>query len=207
MESLKKGLYPYHLQKVEAFHPSENVKEVCRWIQINPGKINIILFTDEAQFTWNGINQKIVTWTEENSHATVGTNCQQWFVVLTNWWLTYRPLTYFGWDTKRYNLLTVFVGRSSHLLEEIPLQTRTSIFLPNYWRTGEMAILIYRPDTNGLLPLVVYESRIVQNKTMDQTGGNWMNLQLCPSRKKTPNMVRASRDSPKSKWGTFWTPF
>lgn len=79
------GLYPYHLQKVQALHPGDNVArtQFCRWVAANRRLVKLILFTDEAQFTRNGINNTKNThiWAEDNPNATVQTNFQQRFSV------------------------------------------------------------------------------------------------------------------------------
>ncbi|XP_054279103.1 uncharacterized protein LOC128997489 [Macrosteles quadrilineatus] len=79
------GLYPYHLRKVQALHAGDTLRrsQFCRWVAGNRHQIKFILFTDEAQFTRNGINnsKNVHIWAEDNPHATVETNFQQRFSV------------------------------------------------------------------------------------------------------------------------------
>lgn len=72
-------LYPYHLQRVQALSPADYPARVrfCQWFLqqcgVNPNFSAVVLFTDEAQFTRDGItnfhNQHV--WSQENPRATV----------------------------------------------------------------------------------------------------------------------------------------
>ncbi|KAJ4435677.1 hypothetical protein ANN_18293 [Periplaneta americana] len=72
-------LYPYHLQRVQALSPADYPARVrfCQWFLqqcgVNPNFPALVLFTDEAQFTRDGItnfhNQHV--WAYENPRATV----------------------------------------------------------------------------------------------------------------------------------------
>ncbi|KAJ4430198.1 hypothetical protein ANN_22408 [Periplaneta americana] len=74
-------LYPYHLQRVQALSSADYPARVrfCQWFLqqcgVNP---NLVLFTDEAQFTRDGItnfhNQHV--WAYENPRATVPSHHQ-----------------------------------------------------------------------------------------------------------------------------------
>lgn len=79
------GLYPFHMQKVQALHPGDDVRRsvFCRWVTSHRRLVKLILFTDEAQFTRNGLNNSKNThiWAEENPNATAVTNYQQRFSV------------------------------------------------------------------------------------------------------------------------------
>lgn len=79
------GLYPFHLQRVQHLHPGDEARrlEFCRWVIANRRVIPSILFTDEANFTRDGINNSRNShrWSEENPHATVETNYQHRFSV------------------------------------------------------------------------------------------------------------------------------
>ncbi|KAJ4449249.1 hypothetical protein ANN_00646 [Periplaneta americana] len=71
-------LYPYHLQRVQALSPADYPARVrfCQWFLqqcgVNPNFPALVLFTDEAQFTRDGItnfhNQHV--WAYENPRAT-----------------------------------------------------------------------------------------------------------------------------------------
>ncbi|KAJ4447388.1 hypothetical protein ANN_09394 [Periplaneta americana] len=77
-------LYPYHLQRVEALSPADYPARVrfCQWFLqqcgVNPNFPALVLFTDEAQFTPDGItnfhNQHVRVY--ENPRATVPSHHQ-----------------------------------------------------------------------------------------------------------------------------------
>ncbi|KAJ4437933.1 hypothetical protein ANN_13872 [Periplaneta americana] len=77
-------LYPYHLQRVQALSPADYPARVrfCQWFLqqygVNPNFPALVLFTDEAQFTRDGItnfhNQNV--WAYENPRATVSSHHQ-----------------------------------------------------------------------------------------------------------------------------------
>ncbi|KAJ4451919.1 hypothetical protein ANN_03397 [Periplaneta americana] len=77
-------LYPYHLQRVQALSPVDYPARVrfCQWFLqqcgVNPNFPALVLFTDEAQFTRDGItnfhNQHV--WAYENPRATVPSHHQ-----------------------------------------------------------------------------------------------------------------------------------
>ncbi|KAJ4439948.1 hypothetical protein ANN_08079 [Periplaneta americana] len=77
-------LYPYHLQCVQALSPADYPARVrfCQWFLqqcgVNPNFPALVLFTDEAQFTRDGItnfhNQHV--WAYENPRATVPSHHQ-----------------------------------------------------------------------------------------------------------------------------------
>lgn len=82
------GLYPYHLQRVQALYPGDQARRIafCRWFlrhELHPNFTWCILFTDESEFTRDGINnfhnQHI--WDYENPHATVQSRLQRRFSV------------------------------------------------------------------------------------------------------------------------------
>jgi len=53
------GLYPFHPQPVQNLHPGDSVMhlEFCHWLHTNRRLLPVILFTDKATFTRNGINK------------------------------------------------------------------------------------------------------------------------------------------------------
>ncbi|KAJ4435913.1 hypothetical protein ANN_18533 [Periplaneta americana] len=77
-------LYPYHLQRVQAVSPADYPARVrfCQWFlqqcDVNPNFPALVLFTDEAQFTRDGItnfhNQHV--WAYENPRVTVPSHHQ-----------------------------------------------------------------------------------------------------------------------------------
>jgi len=48
----------YHIQRIQHLEPTDMCSqlELCRWINSNPHMIRNILFTDEAHFTRDGVN-------------------------------------------------------------------------------------------------------------------------------------------------------
>ena len=69
----EEDLYPYHDQMVH-LEPGYHAQrmDLCRWITAHPELLSIILFTDEASFTRNGINNSwnVHTWSHENPQDT-----------------------------------------------------------------------------------------------------------------------------------------
>ena len=84
--SLKnENLHPYHIQKVQRLEPGDNVPRLqfSRWIRNHRQIIYRTLFTDEAQFTRDGINNSRNShiWSEENPHAVRQCHSQHRFQV------------------------------------------------------------------------------------------------------------------------------
>jgi len=81
----EEDLYPYHDQRVQHLEPRDHAQrmDLCRWITAHPELLSAILFTDEASFTRDGINnsRNVHTWSHENPHETRVTN----FKLLSNW--------------------------------------------------------------------------------------------------------------------------
>ena len=78
-------LYPYHDQRVQHLEPDDHAQrmDLCRWITAHPELLSVILFSDEASFTRDGINdsRNVHTWSHENPHGTRVTNFQRRFSV------------------------------------------------------------------------------------------------------------------------------
>jgi hypothetical protein len=64
------GLYPYHVQYVQALQPQDYTAclQFCHWIATHHYLYQYILFTDEGQFIWDEINNT------HNKHIWSGTN-------------------------------------------------------------------------------------------------------------------------------------
>lgn len=80
----REHLYPYHLQRVQALEPQDypNRLGFCQWFISQPLDFGWnVLFTDEAQFTRDGINNFHNThlWLQENPHAVVQNRHQRHF--------------------------------------------------------------------------------------------------------------------------------
>lgn len=77
--------YPFHKQKVQHLQPGDGPLrlEFCNFLNINNQLYKRILFTDEAQFTRDGVNNlhNEHSWAEENPHEVVEQNFQHRFSV------------------------------------------------------------------------------------------------------------------------------
>src|SRR5215469_10793136 len=78
-------LYPYHDQKVQHLEPGDYAQrmDLCHWVKAHRELLSVILFTDEASFTRDGINnlRNVHTWSHRNPHATCVTHFQRRFSV------------------------------------------------------------------------------------------------------------------------------
>lgn len=132
-------LYPYHLQRVQALLPCdfEARTNLSRWISNqqaeNPLFISNILFTDEASFTRNGINNfhNRHVWAEENPHAIQSSDNQHRFSL--NVWGGIFKDKLFGpvFLPGRLNgqsYLEFLVNTLPELLENTPLEQRETLW-------------------------------------------------------------------------------
>jgi hypothetical protein len=71
-------LHPYHDQRVQHLEPGDldQRMNLCHWIKVHTELLSVILFTDEASFIRDGINnsRKLHTQSHENEHWTRITN-------------------------------------------------------------------------------------------------------------------------------------
>jgi len=78
-------MYPYHVQRVQHLGPGDFAQrlEFCKWLNGSRQLQCYILFTDKAQFNWDGVNNthNSHVWADENPHATVESNFQLRFSV------------------------------------------------------------------------------------------------------------------------------
>jgi hypothetical protein len=76
-------LHPYHRQKEQHLHPGDPAHRLdfCNWLNEKRHLYRYILFSDEAQFTWDGINNthNSHVWAELNPHPTMETSFQHCF--------------------------------------------------------------------------------------------------------------------------------
>ena len=67
-------LYPYHDQRVQHLEPGDHAQrmDLCQWIKAHPELLSVILFSDEASFTRDGVNnlRNVHTWSDENPQDT-----------------------------------------------------------------------------------------------------------------------------------------
>jgi hypothetical protein len=179
----EENLYPYHDQTVQHLEPGDHAKrmDLCNWITAHPELLSVILFTDEASFTRDGINntRNVHTWSLENPRETRVTNFQKRFSV--NVWcglLGNRLIGPFVFDTNLTgNTYEAFLRNElPGLLEDIPLVIRSQMYFqhdgapphytirvreflnesfPNRW-LGRGGPIAWAPRSPDLTPLDYY---------------------------------------------------
>jgi hypothetical protein len=130
------ALYPFHQQPVQHLHPGDEAQRLqfCHWLSYNQELLPYILFTDEATFTRNGINntRNSHNWAQENPHATVQTNFQTRFSV--NVWsgmindMLIGPVIIDD-RMKGDSYLHLLQNDVPVQLEDVPLDTRRHMYL------------------------------------------------------------------------------
>ena len=85
------GMYPYPVQRVQHLGPGDFAErlEICKWLNGSRQLLRYILFTDEAQFNCDGVNNthNSHVWADENPHTTVESNFQLRFSVGVQFWM------------------------------------------------------------------------------------------------------------------------
>jgi len=75
----------FHTQRIQYLERADTCSrlELCRWINSNSQMIRNILFTDEAHFTRDGVNntRNSHLWDRDNHHGTVESDYQHRFSV------------------------------------------------------------------------------------------------------------------------------
>ena len=175
--------YPYHDQPVQHLEPGDHAKRMdfCRWIQAHPELLGVILFTDEASFTRDGVNnsRNVHTWSQDNPHETTVTTFQSRFSV--NVWCGVIGDRLIGPFVLENNLrgdtYEVFLRNELPcLLEDIPLMVRSQMYFqhdgapahysrlvreylhasfPNRW-LGRLGPVAWPPRSPDLTPLDYY---------------------------------------------------
>jgi len=83
--TLHENLYPYHDQRVQHLEPGDHAQrmDLCYWVKAHPELLSVILFSDEASFTRDCVNnlRNVHTWSHNNPHETRVTNFQKRFSV------------------------------------------------------------------------------------------------------------------------------
>jgi hypothetical protein len=78
-------MYPFHVRKVQHLQPQDHLTRLqfCQWLNRNQNLIPFILFTDEATFHRDGINNthNAHQWSADNPFASVESNFQHRFSV------------------------------------------------------------------------------------------------------------------------------
>ena len=132
----EENLYPYHDQRVQHLEPGNHAQclDFCQWVTANPELLSVILFTDEASFTRDGINnlRNVHKWWQENPHETSVTNFQRRFSV--NVWCGVLGNKLIGLsvfdENLRGNRYEAFLrNQLPGLLEDIPLMIRSLHFV------------------------------------------------------------------------------
>ena len=129
------GLYQFHPKPEQNLHPEESAMllEFCHWLHTNRQLLPLIIFTDEATFTRNGINKTRNShwWSHESPHGTVETNFQSCFSV--NVWcgmiddVLIGPVILDGRMTGQ-NYLDFMQNELPEQLENVPLTTRIAMY-------------------------------------------------------------------------------
>jgi len=129
------GLYPFHPQLVQNLHPGDSAMrlEFCHWLHTNRQLLPLILFTDEATFTRNGINNRRNShrWSYKNPHGIVETNFQRSFSI--NVWcgmiddMLIGPVILDDSVTGQ-NYLDFLQNELPKQLEYVPLATRIAMY-------------------------------------------------------------------------------
>jgi len=126
-------MYPYHVQRVQHFRPGDFAErlEFCKWLNDSRHLHRYILFTDEAQFNCDGVNNthNSHVWVD-NPHATVESKFQLCFSV--NAWCAVLndqligPFILEGRLTGEVNL-RFLQEELPRILEDVPLNKRGHI--------------------------------------------------------------------------------
>ena len=137
---------PYHDQRVH-LEPGDHAQhmDLCHWIKAHPEMLSVNLFSDEASFTRDSVNnlRNVHTWSHDNPHETSVTNFQRRFTV--NVWcgvLGNQLIGPFVFDNNLTgNAYEVFLRNElPGLLEDIPLMIRSQMYFqhdgahPHYTR-------------------------------------------------------------------------
>ena len=179
----EEDFYPYHDQPVQHLQPGDHAERMdfCRWIQAHPELLGVILFTDEASFTRDGVNnsRNVHTWSQDNPHETTVTTFQSRFSV--NVWCGVIGDRLIGPFVFENNVRgdtyeEVLRNELPGLLEDIPLMVRSQMYFqhdgapphysrlvreylnasfPNRW-IGRGGPIAWPPRSPDLTPLDYY---------------------------------------------------
>jgi len=130
----EEDLYPYHHQRVQHLEPGDHAQrmDLCHSIKAHPELLSVILFSDEASFTRDGVNnlQNVHTWSHDNPPETSVTNFQRRFTVNVWCGLLGNKFGPFVFDNNLTgNAYEVFLWNElPGLLEDIPLMIRSQMY-------------------------------------------------------------------------------
>jgi len=83
--TLHEDLYPYHDQRVQHLEPGDHAQlmDLSHRIKAHPELLSVILFSNDASFTRDGVNnlRNVHTWSHNNPHETSVTDFQKRFSV------------------------------------------------------------------------------------------------------------------------------
>jgi len=128
-------MYPYHVQRVQNLEPGDFAQrlEFCKWLNGSRQLYRYILFTDEAQFNHDGVNNTYNShvWADEYPHTTVERNFQLRFSV--NVWCAVLDDQLIGPFILEGSLtgeayLRFLQEELPQLLEDVPLNKRGRIY-------------------------------------------------------------------------------
>jgi hypothetical protein len=135
-ETLRRnGLRPFHIQPVQSLQDGDYALRLqfCNWVNENRRLYRYILFTDEAQFTRDGVNNchNEHRWSDENPHTTVERNFQHrfsinvWCGMINNQLL--GPVVLDGRLTGEL-YLQFLENQLRDLLDDVPLEIRQNMY-------------------------------------------------------------------------------
>ena len=116
------------IQRIQHLEPADLCSrlEFWRWINSKPQRICNNLFTDEAHFTRDGVNntRNSHLCNCDNPHGTVESNHQHLFAVNVwcHWWPTHKSVDFTA-TSDRWYLCQLLANELPALLENVPLQT------------------------------------------------------------------------------------
>ena len=128
----EEDLYPYHDQRVQHLEPGDHAQRMylCNWIKAHPELLSVILFSDKASFTRDGVNnsRNVHAWSHDNPSVT---KFQRRFTV--NVWcgvLGNKLIGPYVFDNNLTgNAYEVFLRNElPGLLEDIPLMIRSQMY-------------------------------------------------------------------------------
>jgi len=126
-------MYPYHEQRVQHLGPGDFAErlEFCKWLNGSRQAHHYSLFTNEAKFNRDGVNNthNSHVWADENPHATVESNFQLRFSV--NVWcavLDDQLIGPFFLEGTREAYLRFLQEELPRLLEDVPVNKRSRMY-------------------------------------------------------------------------------
>jgi hypothetical protein len=124
-----------HIQRIQHLEPADicSLFELCHWINSSSHMIRYMLFTDDAHFTCDGVNntRNSHLWDPDNPHRTVQSKYQHRFSV--NVWCCVIGDQLIGPYIFPQRLTggiyaNVLHDKLPELLENVPLQTRRQMY-------------------------------------------------------------------------------